>query len=83
MALPARTACLIGAPTDIGASDCDTSMGPKALRVAGIHAALTQRGFDVVDCGNVSGPPYPGLIKVNSYRNLSPVTARNHEVHLS
>ncbi|HEY1313207.1 MAG TPA: arginase [Steroidobacteraceae bacterium] len=77
----ARTASLIGAPTDVGASDRGASMGPEALRVAGIHAALTQRGLDVVDCGNVSGPPNPGLIKTNGYRNLAQVTAWNHEVH--
>src|SRR3984885_10592049 len=76
-----RAASLIGAPTDIGASDRGASMGPEALRVAGIHAALTQRGLDVVDCGNVSGPPNPGLIKVNGYRNLAQVTAWNLEVH--
>jgi arginase len=77
----ARTASLIGAPTDIGASDRGASMGPEALRVAGLHAALTQRGLDVVDCGNVSGPANPGLIKTNGYRNLAQVTAWNHEVH--
>ena len=76
-----RTASLIGAPTDVGASDRGASMGPEALRVAGIHAALTGRGLDVVDCGNVSGPPNPGLLKVNGYRNLAQVTAWNHEVH--
>src|SRR5258708_19226054 len=81
MAAAPPTASLIGAPTDIGASDRGASMGPEALRVAGIHAALTQRGLDVVDCGNVSGPPNPGLIKVNGYRNLAQVTAWNHEVH--
>jgi arginase len=79
--MTARTASLIGAPTDIGASDRGASMGPEALRVAGIHAALSQRGLDVVDCGNVSGPPNRGLIKVNGYRNLGEVTAWNHEVH--
>ena len=72
---------LIGAPTDVGASDRGSSMGPEALRVAGLHAALTARGLDVVDCGNVSGPPNPGLIKANGYRNLAQVTAWNHEVH--
>src|ERR1700678_4084640 len=76
-----RTASLIGAPTDVGASDRGASMGPEALRVAGIHAALTERGLDVVDCGNVSGPSNPGLVKVNGYRNLAQVTAWNHEVH--
>lgn len=81
MTAAARTASLIGAPTDIGASDRGSSMGPEALRVAGIHAALTQRGLDVVDCGNVSGPPNPGLMRVNGYRNLAQVTAWNLEVH--
>jgi arginase len=76
-----RTASLIGAPTDIGASDRGASMGPEALRVAGIHAALTQRGLQVVDCGNVSGPANPGLHKVDGYRNLAQVAAWNHEVH--
>ena len=49
MGAPNRNASLIGAPTDIGASDRGASMGPEALRVAGIHAALTQRGLNVVD----------------------------------
>jgi arginase len=76
-----RSASLIGAPTDVGASDRGASMGPEALRVAGIHAALSQRGLDVVDCGNVSGPPNPGLVKTNGYRNLTQVAAWNHEIH--
>ena len=59
----ATTVSLIGAPTDIGASDRGASMGPEALRVAGIHQALIRHGLEVVDCGNVSGPPNPGLIK--------------------
>jgi arginase len=56
-------------------------MGPEALRVAGLDTALTQWGFTVVDCGNVSGPPNPGLISVNGYRNLPEVAAWNREVH--
>jgi arginase len=76
-----RTASLIGAPTDVGASDRGASMGPEALRVAGIHAALSKHNLDVVDCGNVSGPPNPGLIKANGYRNLAQVAAWNHEIH--
>ena len=81
MTIAGCAASLIGAPTDIGASDRGASMGPEALRVAGIHAALSERGLDVVDCGNVSGPPNPGLKKVDGYRNLEQVTAWNHEVH--
>jgi arginase len=81
MSLITRTASLIGAPTDVGASDRGASMGPEALRVAGLDTALTQWGFAVVDCGNVSGPPNPGLISVNGYRNLPEVAAWNREVH--
>src|SRR5271156_1278533 len=76
-----RGASLIGAPTDVGASDRGASMGPEALRVAGLHAALQARGLQVVDCGNVSGPPNPGLIKMNGYRNLAQVALWNLEVH--
>jgi arginase len=76
-----RTASLIGAPSDVGASDRGASMGPEALRVAGIHAALGKHNLDVVDCGNVSGPPNPGLLKANGYRNLAQVAAWNHEIH--
>lgn len=35
---------LIGAPTDIGAGVRGASMGPEALRVAGITAALERQG---------------------------------------
>ncbi|MDO9313953.1 MAG: arginase family protein, partial [Burkholderiaceae bacterium] len=35
-----RTISLIGAPTDIGAGARGASMGPEALRVAGLRAAL-------------------------------------------
>ena len=72
---------LIGAPTDVGASDRGASMGPEALRVAGIGDALARRGADVKDCGNVSGPPNPGLPPVGGYRNLGEVAAWNREVH--
>jgi arginase len=74
-------ASLIGAPTDVGASDRGASMGPEALRVAGLVAALTARGLDVRDCGNLSGPPNPGRAAVGGYRHLAEVAAWNREVH--
>jgi arginase len=74
-------ASLIGAPTDVGASDRGASMGPEALRVAGLVAALTARGLDVRDCGNLSGPPNPGTAAVGGYRHLAEVAAWNREVH--
>lgn len=50
---------LIGAPTDVGASVRGAGMGPEALRVAGLAAALRAQGRPVVDAGNVLGPPNP------------------------
>ena len=76
-----RIASLIGAPTDVGASDRGASMGPEALRVAGLHAALTRRGLAVVDRGNVSGPANPESRPVDGYRNLAEVVAWNRVVH--
>ena len=76
-----RRASLIGAPTDVGASDRGASMGPEALRVAGLQAALTLRGLEVADRGNLSGPPNPGLLKVDGYRNLREVASWNEQVH--
>jgi arginase len=76
-----RTASFIGAPTDVGASDRGASMGPEALRVAGLNEALTHCGLTVVDCGNVSGPSNPGTAALKGYRNLAEVAAWNVEVH--
>jgi arginase len=50
---------LIGAPTDIGAGSRGASMGPEAMRVAGLAEALTARGLHVRDDGNLAGPPNP------------------------
>jgi arginase len=76
-----RTVTLIGAPTDVGASDRGASMGPEALRVAGIHKALANRGLYVVDRGNLSGPHNPELPPVEGYRHLAEVTEWNTRVH--
>ncbi|WP_375140385.1 arginase [Inhella gelatinilytica] len=76
-----RSVSLIGAPTDIGAGARGASMGPEALRVAGIGPALQARGVDVKDCGNLSGPHNPWLPPVDGYRHLSEVVAWNQAVH--
>jgi len=76
-----RTAALIGAPTDVGASDRGSSMGPEALRVAGLGAALARHGLKVIDRGNVSGPPNPWLPPVEGYRHLAEVYEWNRNVH--
>jgi arginase len=76
-----RVVSLIGAPTDVGASDRGASMGPEALRVAGLHAALRGCGLQVEDSGNLSGPPNPGMRKLDGYSNLPEVVAWNGAVY--
>jgi arginase len=56
-------------------------MGPEAMRVAGLAAALEARGVDVIDRGNLSGPSNPWLPPVNGYRHLPEVVAWNQAVH--
>ena len=72
---------LIGAPTDIGAGARGAGMGPEALRVAGLQAALQGHGLEVVDRGNLSGPANPWLPPVGGYRHLAEVVAWNQAVH--
>jgi arginase len=72
---------LIGAPTDIGAGARGASMGPEALRVAGIREALQQLGMHVKDCGNLLGPANPWLPAVNGFRHLNEVVLWNQLLH--
>ncbi len=81
VARPAPVASLIGAPTDIGAGSRGASMGPEALRVAGIKASLEAHGLVVRDLGNLSGPTNPWLAPVEGYRHLDEVIAWNQAVH--
>ncbi|MBL8334115.1 MAG: arginase [Rubrivivax sp.] len=76
-----RSVSLIGAPTDIGAGARGASMGPEAMRVAGLQAALEGHGLDVADRGNLVGPPNPWLGAVDGYRHLPEVVAWNRAVH--
>ena len=74
---------LIGAPTDIGAGTRGSSMGPEALRVAGIGPVLEGHGLEVIDRGNLSGPPNPWKPPETGYRHLDAVVAWNRSVHVA
>jgi arginase len=78
---PSRVAALIGAPTDVGAADRGASMGPEALRVAGLATALRARDVIVHDLGNLSGPGNPWQEAVDGYRHLPEVVRWNELVH--
>ncbi|MDB5814170.1 MAG: arginase [Rhodocyclales bacterium] len=77
---PARVS-LIGAPTDIGAGVRGCSMGPEALRVAGLAEALEHFGVDIRDCGNLVGPANPQRAAEQGFRHLDEVRSWEHVVH--
>ena len=72
---------LIGAPTDIGAGSRGASMGPEALRVAGIAERLAALGLAVRDTGNLHGPDNPWQPAQNGFRHLREVAAWCRLVH--
>ena len=76
-----KTVSLIGAPTDVGASVRGAGMGPDALRVAGLTEALRAHRLDVVDRGNLSGPPNPWQPQQDGVRHLDEVIAWNWAVY--
>jgi arginase len=77
----ATAVSLIGAPTDIGAGMRGASMGPEALRVAGLQPTLEGQGVTVHDQGNLSGPGNPNLPARDGYRHLPEVVSWNRLVH--
>jgi arginase len=56
-------------------------MGPEALRVAGLAAALQGRELEVRDVGNLSGPGNPWEPPRQGYRHLPQVFRWNELVH--
>ena len=78
-----KTVNLIGAPTDVGASTRGAGMGPDALRVAGLVEVLRANGLQVVDGGNLAGPPNPWDAPQQGLRHLKEVVAWNRSVFAS
>ena len=72
---------LIGAPTDVGAGTRGASMGPEAMRVAGLQGALQSLGLRVTDSGNLGGPANPWQPPDDGYRHLAEVAAWSQAVH--
>ncbi|AMO23470.1 arginase [Ramlibacter solisilvae] len=75
-----KTVSLIGAPTDVGASVRGAGMGPDALRVAGLYEMLRGHGLNVIDHGNLAGPPTPWTPPTAGVRHLEEVVAWNRAV---
>src|SRR5690606_20129791 len=78
---PATPVALIGAPADVGAGARGSSMGPEALRVAGLDKSLRRLGRTVIDRGNLGGPANPQAERREGYRHLAEVLAWCRAVH--
>ncbi len=65
---------LIGAPTDVGHTDCGAAQGPAALREAGLLRRLAGAAL-VADMGDVTGPAYEGAAGPDGSRNLAQTAA--------
>ncbi len=70
-----RPLALVGAPCDAGAGLRGTSLGPDALRIAGLVRRLHGLGHRVRDGGNLSGPGNPEGAAIDGYRHLDEVAA--------
>ena len=80
-ASPFPPVSLIGVPTDVGAGARGASMGPQALRVAGLAEALLRRGLDVEDVGDLAGPRTPWVDPVGGFRHLDEAVEWNRATH--
>ena len=77
---PPTAVSLIGVPTDIGASVRGASMGPEAMRVAGLQQALERLGLAVWDTGNLHGPINPWQGPLDRFRHLPETVVWNQAV---
>jgi arginase len=75
-----KTVSIIGAPTDVGASVKGASMGPDALRVAGLVESLEKRGITAIDRGNLAGSANPWQAPVDGFRHLKEAVEWNQAV---
>ena len=57
---------LLGFPMDLGADTRGVDMGPSAIRIAGLQAALEALGYEVYDRGNIKIPISSSLSSSNS-----------------
>ena len=64
---------LIGVPLEEGSGRRGCSMGPTALRIAGIDQVMADLGFDVADHGDLRPTPVEGLGRHPGAKHLSVV----------
>lgn len=78
MTTPARDITLIGCPLDKGAGRLGSSMGPAALRIAGLADALRELGHNVIDLGDVHPRMPEGAALPGNARNVADIVGWTH-----
>ncbi|WP_337269330.1 arginase [Oryzifoliimicrobium ureilyticus] len=73
--IKAQSVTLIGAPLEEGSGRQGASMGPKALRIAGVGRVLAELGHDVDDAGDLRVFPAEDLPDHANAHNLKVVGA--------
>ncbi|MDD7391336.1 MAG: arginase [Fusobacterium gastrosuis] len=72
---------MIGAPLDLGASLRGVSLGPDAIRYAGIKERLERIGYDVIDEGNVSVKKEEAFtVPGSNLKNMNVIVEANKEL---
>ncbi|NIJ38476.1 arginase [Sphingopyxis panaciterrae] len=69
----AQRITLVGAPVELGAGLPGCAMGPAALRIAGLKAALVALGHDVEDYGDAVATPVGNISLRGAARNAENV----------
>lgn len=69
-----RTITLVGAPVALGAGMNGCAMGPDAMRISGLQAALADLGHEVEDYGDVEPMDAPDIALPGNARHASNVT---------
>ncbi len=72
---------LIAAPCDVAGGRRGSTMGPEALRVAGLPEALRGLGYSVHDRGSLGGPSHPDRERQGGYRHLEETAQWVQAVH--
>lgn len=72
---------LMGAPCDAGANTAGASLGPNALRQAGVVSSLQEMGCLVEDCGDLAVGRFATEETLQGHRHFQEVLAWNRVVY--
>lgn len=76
-----KTVHVLGVPMDHGAGRRGVNMGPSAIRIAGLHAAIVQLGHDLCDHGDLHIPaPEVSSVEKSDARYLSLIASACEEL---